>query len=168
MLPTLLNFLALTVAQRGPADGHFTIKVIDAQTGRGVPLVELRTVHGVTRFTDSSGGSVYWNKHRRRWVVIAVGTGGTSFLGEVWYAEAQTPTGPWGDAVRVVSDDRYGFYNAKQHPGFAKDNGRVIYFEGTYSHTFSGNPNPTPRYDYNQIMCRLDLSDPRVVPPRGR
>ncbi|MBU6411264.1 MAG: hypothetical protein KGR98_12840, partial [Verrucomicrobia bacterium] len=26
--------------------------------------------------------------------------------------------------------------------------------------TFSGNKHPTPRYDYNQIMYRLDLSDP--------
>jgi hypothetical protein len=27
---------------------------------------------------------------------------------------------------------------------------------------FTDNKHPTPRYDYNQIMYRLDLSDPRV------
>ncbi len=40
--------------------------------------------------------------------------------------------------------------------------GRLIYFEGTYTQTFSGNPVATPRYDYNQIMYRLDLADPRL------
>jgi hypothetical protein len=112
-------------------------------------------------------GSVNWNEHRRRWVMIAVQSGGTSFLGEVWYAEADSPTGPWNDAVKIVSHDRYSFYNPKQHPQFDKDNGRVIYFEGTFSQTFSGNPTPTPRYDYNQIMYKLDLADPRMgLPPR--
>jgi hypothetical protein len=27
---------------------------------------------------------------------------------------------------------------------------------------FSGNKNPTPRYDYNQIMYRLELGDERL------
>ncbi len=36
------------------------------------------------------------------------------------------------------------------------------YFEGTYSATFSRDGDPTPRYDYNQIMYRLDLSDERL------
>src|SRR5207237_2155347 len=40
-----------------------------------------------------------------------------------------------------------------------------IFFEGTYSHTFSGSPEPTPRYDYNQVMYRLDLADPRLALP---
>ena len=37
-----------------------------------------------------------------------------------------------------------------------------IFFEGTYTTSFSGNPTPTPRYDYNQIMYRLELDDPRL------
>jgi hypothetical protein len=28
---------------------------------------------------------------------------------------------------------------------------------------FSGNPDKTPRYDYNQVMYRLDLADPRLT-----
>ena len=47
-------------------------------------------------------------------------------------------------------------------PYFDQDGGRTIYFEGTYTHTFSGNSDQTPRYDYNQIMYRLDLADPRL------
>jgi hypothetical protein len=48
---------------------------------------------------------------------------------------------------------------------FDKDGGRIIFFEGTYTTTFSGNNDPTPRYDYNQIMYQLDLSDPRLALP---
>lgn len=33
----------------------FAIEVVDAQTGRGIPLVELRTVHEVLYVTDSNG-----------------------------------------------------------------------------------------------------------------
>ncbi len=38
-------------------------------------------------------------------------------------------------------------------------------FEGTYTATFSGNKDPTPRYDYNQVMYQLDLSDQRLALP---
>jgi hypothetical protein len=48
---------------------------------------------------------------------------------------------------------------------FDKEGGRAIYFEGTYASTFSGNTHPTPRYDYNQIMYKLDLADPRLGLP---
>ncbi len=110
-------------------------------------------------------GSVYWNRYRNRWVMIAVESGGTSPLGEVWYAEADTPLGPWVYARKIVTHDRYSFYNPKQHPFFDKEGGRIIFFEGTYSQTFSGNPEATPRYDYNQILYKLDLGDPRLVLP---
>jgi hypothetical protein len=113
----------------------------------------------------AQAGSVCWNEHRKRWVLIAVQLGGSSFLGEVWYAEADTPVGPWAYAIKVVTHDRYSFYNPKQHSYFDQDGGRVIYFEGTYANTFSGNPDVTPRYDYNQVMYRLDLSDPRLILP---
>ena len=112
------------------------------------------------------GGSVYWNAYRSRWVMIAVESfGSTSFLGEVWYAEADAPLGPWVYARKIVTHDKYSFYNPKQHPMFDKENGRIIYFEGTYTTTFSGNNDPTPRYDYNQVMYRLDLSDRRLALP---
>ena len=98
--------------------------------------------------------------------MIAVQQGGTSFLGEVWYAEADTPRRAVGYAVKVATHDRYSFYNPKQDPMFDKDGGRMIFFEGTYTHTFSGNPDATPRYEYNQIMYKLDLSDPRLKTER--
>ena len=42
----------------------------------------------------------------------------------------------------------------------------MLFFEGTYSHTFSGSAeSATPRYDYNQIMYRLSLDDARLALP---
>ncbi len=112
-------------------------------------------------------GSVAWNPHRQRWVMIATEQGGTSFLGEVWYAEAAELTGPWRKAKKVVSHDQYSFYNPVHHTFLDQHNGRWIFFEGTYTTTFSKNSTPTPRYDYNQIMYRLDLDDARLEPVRN-
>jgi hypothetical protein len=89
----------------------------------------------------------------------------TGQTGEVWFAEGDTPAGPWVYARRVVSHDTYNFYNPTQHPFFDHDGGRVIYFEGTYTASFSGARVKTPRYDYNQIMYRLALDDPRLALP---
>ena len=112
-------------------------------------------------------GSVAWSEYRRRWTLLFVEQyGKPSMLGEVWYAEADELTGPWRYAVKVATHDRMSFYNPKQHPEFAKENGKVIYFEGTYTHDFSGNPETTPRYEYNQVMYRLDLGDARTALPR--
>jgi hypothetical protein len=113
------------------------------------------------------GGSVYFNAYRQRWIAIFVQQfGESSFLGEVWYAEADTPVGPWAYARKIATHNKYSFYNPKQHPFFDKEGGRGIFFEGTYSFTFSGSlETATPRYDYNQIMYRLNLDDPRLVMP---
>ena len=110
-------------------------------------------------------GTVHWNAYRKRWIMIATEIGGTSQLGEVWYAEAEKPQGPWLHPRKIVTHERYSFYNPVHHPEFDQQGGRRIYFEGTYTHTFSGNPEQTPRYDYNQMMYRLDLADPRLLLP---
>lgn len=115
------------------------------------------------------GGSVEYNNYRTKWVMIAVEVGGaSSHLGEVWYAEADKPEGPWPWARKIVTHDRYSFYNPAHHPFLDQVGGRLIYFEGTYATTFSRDDNPTPRYDYNQVMYRLDLADPRLAPPATR
>lgn len=88
---------------------------------------------------------------------------GTSVLGEIWYSEAASPLGPWKWGRKIVTHDKYSFYNPKQHPLFAREKGRLIYFEGTYTALFSGSEVKTPRYDYNQIMYQLDLSDPQLA-----
>lgn len=118
------------------------------------------------RAITAHDGSVYWNDYRRRWIMIFVEAGGeSSYLGEVWLAEAEQPEGPWMDAVKIATHENYSFYNPKHHPFFDQDGGRVIYFEGTYTTTFAKDATPTPRYDYNQVMYRLDLADERLKRP---
>ncbi|QDV37766.1 hypothetical protein [Tautonia plasticadhaerens] len=118
------------------------------------------------REVRAHGGTTYWNEYRKRWVAVFVEVMGEgSLLGELWYAEADTPLGPWAYARKVVTHDDYSFYNPKHHPFFDEDGGRVVFFEGTYTHSFSGNPVQTPRFDYNQVMYRLDLADHRLNLP---
>jgi hypothetical protein len=108
-------------------------------------------------------GSVRWNAHRDRWVLLAGQIGGKpSFLGEVWYAEARQPTGPFAKAVKVVTHDRQTFYNVCHHAFLDRAGGRLVHFEGTYTNDFSGNPDKTPRYNYNQVLYRLDLDAPAL------
>ena len=109
---------------------------------------------------EAGRGSVYWNNFRQRWVMLT-----SSKPGEIWFAEGDTPVGPWVYAWRVVSHDNYNFYNPTQHPFFDQHAGRLIYFEGTYTASFSGAKEKTPRYDYNQIMYRLALDDARLNLP---
>jgi len=112
-------------------------------------------------------GSVAWNGFRNKWVMIANEIGGkSSMLGEVWCLEADAPEGPWDKAVKVVTHDRYSLYNPVHHPFFDQENGRYIYFEGTYSHTFDRKADITPRYDYNNVMYKLDLQ--RVAEALGK
>ena len=109
---------------------------------------------------EAHNGSVCWNDYRHKWIMIVGERGGkTSFLGENWYAEAPAPEGPWGNARKILTHDRYSFYNPVQHPFFDQASGRFIYFEGTYTATFSRQGEPTPRYEYNQMMYRVDLKD---------
>lgn len=100
--------------------------------------------------------SVAWNDYRQRFVLLA------DRGGDVWYSEGQRPEGPYSTPVRIVQHDHYTFYNVVQHPLFAQDGGRLIYFEGTYTDAFSDAKDKTPRYNYNQIMYRLDLADERL------
>lgn len=126
--------------------------VRDTQTGKHVKL---------------ACGSSEYNPYKNCWVMVTGEKFGESFLGEIWVAAAPAPEGPWTKARKIVThhsaDSVYTFYNVAYHPEFDQNNGRSIYFEGTYVTTYSGNPNPTPRYDYNQMMYRLNLSDRRLA-----
>ena len=123
---------------------------------------QLRDIETKERI-EIQNSSVAWNEFRGKWTMIGLQKFGTSVLGEIWYSEAASPLGPWKWGRKIVTHDKYSFYNPKQHPLFAREKGRLIYFEGTYTALFSGNEVKTPRYDYNQIMYQLDLSDPRLA-----
>jgi hypothetical protein len=114
-------------------------------------------------------GSIAWNNFRKRWVTVFQEVfGKPSFAGELWYAEADAPTGPWGPAVKILSHRNYTFYNPLLHPEFTPAGSPILLFEGTYTAAFANNPHPTPRYDYNQIMYRLDLDDPWLAPAQQK
>jgi hypothetical protein len=90
--------------------------------------------------------------------------GKPSAHGELWYAEAEQPLGPWGPAIKVLSHDNYTFYNPRLHPEFTPAESPTLLFEGTYTTLFADHAHPTPRYDYNQVLYRLDLDDPKLKP----
>ncbi len=113
-------------------------------------------------------GSIGWHPWRRRWVTVFMqALGQPSAFGELWYAEADAPTGPWGPAVKVLSHDNYTFYNPRVHVELTPPDAPVLLFEGTYTAQFADRPAPTPRYDYNQVLYRLDLDDPALAPARA-
>ena len=114
-------------------------------------------------------GSIAWNSFRQRWVTVFMESfGKPSAFGELWYAEAEAPTGPWGKAVKVLTHDNYTFYNPRIHPEFAPAHSPVLLFEGTYTMEFANKPVPTPRYNYNQILYRIDLDDPALKPAQEK
>ena len=114
-------------------------------------------------------GSIAWNDFRKRWVTVFMESfGKPSSHGELWYAEAVSPTGPWGQAVKVLTHDNYTFYNPRLHPEFTPTNSPILIFEGTYTAEFADKPQPTPRFNYNQMLYRLDLDDAALAPAQER
>ena len=110
-------------------------------------------------------GSIAFNTYRKRWVTVFMQSyGKPSVFGELWYAEANSPIGPWGPAVKILSHNNYTFYNPRLHPELISGDTPILLFEGTYTQQFADHPVPTPRYDYNQILYRLDLDDPALAP----
>jgi hypothetical protein len=93
--------------------------------------------------------SIEWNAYRRKWILIGNEQGGKespSSLGEVWYSEADDVTGPWRKAMKVASHPKYSFYNPRHHAVLDQEGGRYIYFEGTYTTTFSGSISRATRW----------------------
>ncbi len=148
-----------------PVDAGAQAQLVnDGRLKQNEVLLQLRDVATSQAILAHRNSCTAWNEHRRKWTNVILQYYGSSLLGEIWYAEADSPAGPWVYATKIVTHDKYSFYNPKQHALFSRD-GRYLYFEGTYTHTFSGAEHRTPRYDYNQLMYRLDLGDPRLVLP---
>jgi hypothetical protein len=128
--------------------------ILDAETGK--PIL-------------SQQGSIYWNPYRQRWICIRLQNWGETLIGEVWYLEADTPMGPWVYARKIVShawkDHAASFYVPAQIPYFDKDDGRTIYFKGSFSAEFGDDKTAPPRDLYNVMMYKLDLGDQRLVLP---
>jgi hypothetical protein len=132
------------------------------------PQQTIQSAHNGSEITPHSGSIVY-NAYRQRWVSVFVQAfGEPSMLGILWYAEADSPTGRWGPAVKILSHDNYTFYNPRLHTEITPPSAPFLLFEGTYTAAFANHAEPTPRYDYNQILYRLDLDDPALLAAHRR
>ncbi|GDY17228.1 hypothetical protein LBMAG55_05510 [Verrucomicrobiota bacterium] len=110
---------------------------------------------------EAHGGDLAWHPWSKRWLLLFTQKGGaSSFLGEIWLATAPSPTGPWTEARQVATHDNYTFYNPVLHPETFRADSSLLHFEGTYVTTFSNNKQPTPRWDYNQVLYQVDLARP--------
>jgi hypothetical protein len=126
----------------------------------------LRDANGT--LVEPHSGSIAWNPWRRRWLTIFMEKfGKPSAFGEIWYAEADSPLGPWGAPVKIVSHGNYSFYNPRIHPEFTAADSPTLVFEATFSQQFADKPVPVARYDYNQLLYRLDLDDAALDPARA-
>lgn len=108
-------------------------------------------------------GDMVWSERLSKWITVFTQIGGdASYLGEVWYAESDTPLGPWSDPIQIVTHDNYTFYNPVIHKHALSKESPYLYFEGTYTAEFANRAEKTPRYDYNQVLYRLNLDAVRV------
>lgn len=115
-----------------------------------------------------ASGAIAWNNYRKRWILVFQQKfGKPSVFGEVWYCEAKQPEGPWGPAIKVLTHENYTFYNVQIDWQLTSPDEPVLMFEGTYTTSFTDNKKKTPRYDYNQVLYRLDLDDPALKAAQG-
>ncbi|MFT3787492.1 MAG: hypothetical protein QM770_15205 [Tepidisphaeraceae bacterium] len=145
------------VDSRQLKEDELPVRLRDVDTGKAIEV---------------AGGSIAWNEHLHKWLYVFGQSHGDSLVGEVWIATANAPEGPWRACRKVAThampDANNDFYNVIQNDELAR--GQYVYFQGTFVNTFSGNKTPTPYYNYNNIMYRVDLDDPRLKlpePPPG-
>ncbi len=118
----------------------------------------LQTKEGATLQVHQ--GAMAWSDYRSSWFTIFTQSAGdSSYLGEVWFAESDSPFGPWTNLIKIVTHNNYTFYNPCIHADWTEPGSSAVYFEGTYTAEFAKHPEKTPRYDYNQILYRLDLNE---------
>lgn len=139
----------------------------DRESWREVENPRRFRIAGEEGEVEVASAALAWSEYRQRWILIVQQKfGEPSGFGEVWYVEGKSPEGPWGPAVKIATHENYTFYNIQIDHWLTDSEDPVLLFEGTYVTTFSSNENPTPRYDYNQILYRLDLDDPALKPAR--
>lgn len=119
--------------------------------------------------------SLQWNPYRQRYAGLftcrlasesrPASTEGIQGLNQTWYGEADTLLGPWAYLEKVVDVGDYAYYNPLYNPYFHEQGGRILFFEGTYTRFMDATAPMRPRDNYNQVVHRLDLDDPRVTMP---
>jgi hypothetical protein len=120
--------------------------------------IDLDSGKRIIKFT----GSIVYNQYLKTWIAINQGLE----PGQITFSTSDTPTGPWTFARTITEFSNYNLYNPIIHPWFEIDQGRSILFEGTYTWFFSSSEKKTPWADYNQMMFKLDLTQPELQMPK--
>ena len=114
-------------------------------------------------------GSIYWNPYRKRWISIFSQNFGDTLVGEIWYVEADTPQGPWSYGKKIITHNWPGhtcsFYVPAQLAEFDKNGGQTIYLKGSFSAEFGDVKTAAARHNYNIMVYKLALDDPRLFLP---
>jgi hypothetical protein len=67
----------------------------------------------------------------------------------------------------VLSHRKHTFYNVRLHPDLTDEDATFVLFEGTYTAMFADGATPAPRHEYNQVLYRLDLDEPGLIPAQA-
>ena len=138
------------------------------RSGRPTPCSTLRDVE-TGRPVVAHRGSVYWNDYRGRWVMIAVEIGGRvvepgrGLVRRGRHAARPLglrPEGRHPRRVQLLQPQAAPHVRQGRRPDRSSSRGRT-------PTTFSGNTDPTPRYDYNQVdvQARPDRPPPQPARP---
>jgi hypothetical protein len=104
-----------------------------------------------------------YNPFRKRYVeVITEDQPNFVPLDATWYAEADTPMGPWVYARRITGAGSRSIYNPTIAP--FRNNDAQILFAAVYAAPFIPAP-PLPYYNYSVVMHMLDVNDLRTALP---
>ena len=168
----------LTLSQ-DPVTGELAYKPVVRTTLR--PACELVQIYAGNQMFECSGGHPFWVSGKG-WVKardLQSGSqlhtvNGTLQISSVETGSTQETFNLVVDGFhtyfvgsdKVLSHDNYTFYNRRLHADWSSPDSPVLLFEGTYTAMFADKPPPTPRYDYNQILYRLDLDDEALKPAR--
>ena len=141
-----------------------------------------------------SRGSVNWNAHRSKYVLIAeqaqlnrAAPLGASRHGEIFYCESSSITGPWTACTSVITHNQTGMscYNPMQLAWLDEYGGARVYIACTFTAMASSTGGKTdrscraddyggvdcavavPRYEYNNLVFGLDV-DAVAVAGRGQ
>ena len=158
------------------------MQVRDGATGRPLQPAPGGSGGGETLLAR---GSVNWNAHRSKYVLIADQSspqrrsgspaGKPSAYGELWYCESDAVTGPWGDCDRIITHNTTGAscYNPQELPWLQHRGGEAIYVACTWTSMASGGGSATdracawdeyggqgcavavPRYEYNNVVFKV-------------
>jgi len=127
---------------------------------------------------DQLGANVNWNAWTGRYITVGVTSAGAP--GDVFVAFSNELNGPWRNGTSVAShqNSNSSCYNPLHLTHFDLEGGRIIHIACTFTAMWSSGPNApnvwttclvglaggkgcapvVPRYEYNNIVYRVDLA----------